>query len=247
MTRAAKWIERCLWAIGLLALGTCCYVWMDARHRQAEGSRELDRRMHSVSATKPKLAPGELVGRLEIPRLQLSSIVFEGTDEPVLQRGVGHLPGSPLPGERGNVVLAGHRDSFFRALQNVRERDVIAVTTPAGTRRYTVESTAIVDPDETALLRPTPDSTVTLVTCYPFQYLGHAPQRFVVRGREISDAPAQIAATPAPVKKHAVRNHRPAPPPPRIEATDDEPVEIAQAKPARKRFNPFRFLKKLKP
>src|SRR5216684_2773163 len=138
MSRATKWIERCLWAVGLLALGICAYVWIDARHKQAQGSRELDRRLHEVSYAKPRLAQGELVGRLEIPRLQLSTIVFEGTGEPVLQRGVGHLPGSPLPGEHGNVIFAGHRDSFFRSLKDVRKRDVVAVTTPSGRRRYVV-------------------------------------------------------------------------------------------------------------
>jgi len=242
MSRATKWIERCLWAVGLLALGTCGYVWLDARHKQAEGSQELDRRIHAQTVTKSGPAPGDLVGRLEISRLGMSAIVFEGTDEPVLQRGVGHMAGSPLPGDKGNVVLAGHRDTFFRALRNVHEGDLITMTTETGTRRYAVESTSVVDPDQTAALDPTLSSTLTLVTCYPFRYIGNAPQRFIVRSREVSEV-AQAPVEP-PRKKPVARRRKP------VVHSQIEPVALNEPAddPPRthKKFNPFRFLKKLK-
>lgn len=213
MSRAAKWIERCLWVVGFVAIGSCIAVWIYARHEQAAGDRELDRRIH-VHEQAPPASPaapvrpvrGDLVGRLEIPRLAMKSVIFEGTDEDVLQRGVGHLPGSPLPGE-GNVVVAGHRDTFFRPLRNIRPRDVITVTTDQGTRRYTVESTAIVNPEETGVLEDTSGSTLTLITCYPFRYIGHAPQRFVVRGREAPEVVQAAAHTVAvlPVNEAAPR------------------------------------------
>lgn len=230
MARGLKWIERCLWAAGLLALGACALVWLHARFQQARGNLELDRRIRlqtsSTPATsaptpappKPATAHGSLVGRLEIPRLKISAVVFEGTDSPVLERGVGHLAGSPLPGENGNVVMAAHRDTFFRPLRNIRANDEIIVTTEQGARRYEVESTKVINPDEAGVLDDTPDPTLTLVTCYPFRYVGHAPQRFIVRSREISNVtmvasqsttqPVISESKPVPVKARPVRARR---------------------------------------
>src|SRR5580704_3477143 len=111
MSSAAKWMERCLWAIGFLALAGWFGVWFNARQQQAEGNRELDRRMETrrgVEAHRAKLPEGALVGRIEIPRLHVSTIVFEGTGDNVLSIGVGHLSGTALPGEQGNMVLAAH-------------------------------------------------------------------------------------------------------------------------------------------
>jgi sortase A len=223
MRRAAKWIERCLWTVGFLALGTFAGVQIYSRVQQAEGNRELDRRSHEerapaaeepVPAVKVPPVHGSAVGRIEIPRLELSAVVFEGTDTEVLQGGVGHLTGSSLPGEKGNVVFAGHRDTFFRALKNIRKDDVITVTTGTETRRYSVGSTEIINPNETGVLDATRDSTLTLVTCYPFYYVGHAPKRFIVRCHEVTEQPviAQVPDTPAPSQpRPAVRKRKPAP------------------------------------
>jgi sortase A len=134
----------------------------------------------------PPLPESELVGRIEIPRLNLRAIIAEGVDSRTLRRAVGHLPGSPLPGQAGNVVLAGHRDTFFRALKDVREDDMVRITTPRGRYEYVVEATAIVEPTRTDVLDATGDPSVTLVTCYPFYLVGDAPDRFVVRGRLIA-------------------------------------------------------------
>jgi sortase A len=98
---------------------------------------------------------------------------------------VGHLSGTPLPGEDGNVVLAGHRDTFFRALKDIREDDVVRITTPRGRFEYVVEATAVVEPTRTDVLGATAQPSVTLVTCYPFYLVGDAPDRFVVRARLI--------------------------------------------------------------
>jgi sortase A len=125
------------------------------------------------------------VGRIEIPRLNLRAIIAEGIDARTLRRAVGHLPGTPRPGDAGNVVLAGHRDTFFRALKDVREDDIVRITTPRGRYEYVVEATAIVEPTRTDVLGATAEPSVTLVTCYPFYLVGDAPDRFVVRARLI--------------------------------------------------------------
>jgi len=214
--RINRWIECCLWAVGFLALATCSAVWFNARQQQAEGNQELDRRvLHSVEKARSvqpasrfshpsRIPPGELIGRIEIPRLKLSTVVFEGTGDNVLRIGVGHLSGSPLPGEHGNVVLAAHRDTFFRPLRNIHNHDAIDVVTPNGTRRYRVDSTEIVTPDHVEVLAPTSGAVLTLVTCYPFDWFGHAPKRFIVRAHQLDDrsgsterAAGRAAQTPA--------------------------------------------------
>jgi sortase A len=115
-------------------------------------------------------------------------VVFEGTTDDTLARGVGHLRGSAGPGERGNLVLAGHRDTFFRALRNIREGDEVDIKGPQGEFEYQVESTTIVNPDQTEVLEPGNGDTLTLITCYPFRYIGNAPQRFIVRASKVEGA-----------------------------------------------------------
>jgi sortase A len=127
------------------------------------------------------LATGAVVGRVEIPRVGVSAVVREGDDVKTLRRAVGHIPGTALPGEIGNAALAGHRDTFFRGLRDVRTGDHILLTTPGGSARYVVKSTNVVDPSDVSVLAPTRRSTLTLVTCYPFNYIGAAPRRFIVR------------------------------------------------------------------
>jgi sortase A len=128
-------------------------------------------------------AEGSVLGRLEIPRLGMKVIVDEGVSDGVLRRAVGHIPQTALPGERGNVALAGHRDTFFRPLRKIQAGDAIALRTPAGDFNYRVESTAVVVPTDVRVLKPSADPMLTLVTCFPFYYVGSAPDRFVVRAR----------------------------------------------------------------
>ena len=133
--------------------------------------------------------PSSLIGRLEIPRLKLTAMVREGADGNTLHRAVGHIPGTALPGYAGNVALAGHRDTFFRALRNIKKDDTIDFETENGTFRYLVESTAIVGARDVGVLAASQGQTLTLVTCYPFYYIGSAPKRFIVRAAQVSPIP----------------------------------------------------------
>jgi sortase A len=139
---------------------------------------------------------GELLGRVRIPRTGVSAILLEGISHRTLRHGVGHIPGTSLPSETtGNVGIAGHRDSFFRGLKDIDKDDVIEVTTLDGTWRYKVEWTRVVRPTDTKVLTGTEGPSLTLVTCYPFYYVGSAPKRFIVRAHLI-DAPEEIGASP---------------------------------------------------
>jgi sortase A len=133
--------------------------------------------------------PRSVIGRLEIPRLKLAVMVREGADEGTLSRAVGHIPGTALPGVVGNVGLAGHRDTFFRALRNIRADDTIELETTAGTYRYIVKSTRIVTPRDVSVLEASGGETLTLVTCYPFYYVGSAPKRFIVHATQVGTGP----------------------------------------------------------
>src|SRR6202041_1284198 len=122
-----------------------------------------------------------LIGRVEIPRLGLSAMLIEGDDARTLRRAVGHIPGTSLPGQSGNIALSGHRDTFFRPLRNIRENDIIVVTTLGGEFRYRVTSMRVVSPHDVAVLKASAGEILTLVTCYPFYFAGTAPNRFIVR------------------------------------------------------------------
>lgn len=165
------------WILGLLSVGYWAQLGLKAKLSQEQGARELERPGPFV----PAHASGAVVGRMEIPRLNLSVVVFEGADQDVLERGAGHVAGSALPGDRGNTVLAAHRDTFFRPLSGIRVGDVVKIHDPSKDSVYVVESARVVDPDETDVMKPTRNSELTLITCYPFRYIGPAPERFVVR------------------------------------------------------------------
>jgi sortase A len=129
---------------------------------------------------------GDLIGRIEIPRVNVSAVLREGVDDQTLKKSAGHVPNTALPGEQGNVGVAAHRDTFFRGLRQIREGDRIRMVTPEGTHQYEVDSLKIVLPKNVEVLGPTPYKALTLVTCYPFNYIGAAPKRFIVRARQIS-------------------------------------------------------------
>ena len=131
------------------------------------------------------LAPrrGDTVAKLSIPRLGAQFYVFEGDDDAELRRGPGHLAGSAMPGPSGNCIIAGHRDTHFRVLKDIRKDDDILVQTDTGQYLYRVNSTQIVSPSDTRALQPTRAPVLNLITCYPFFYLGSAPKRFVVQAR----------------------------------------------------------------
>jgi sortase A len=135
--------------------------------------------------TLPPAATGGLIGRMDIPRLGISAIVMEGTSGPTLRRALGHISGTALPGQPGNVGISGHRDTFFRPLRKIEPNDIVTLTTMAGEYRYRVLSIKVVGPDDVAVLDPGDDETLTLVTCYPFYFVGPAPDRFIVRAQRV--------------------------------------------------------------
>jgi sortase A len=132
---------------------------------------------------------------LRISKVHLEVPVLEGTDELVLNRGVGHIAGTVRPGEVGNIGIAGHRDGFFRVLKDVRSGDTIELVTPDRTVTFVVEQIVLVDPDDVSVLQPRSISSLTLVTCYPFYYVGSAPQRYIVEASITnSDLPKQASS-----------------------------------------------------
>jgi sortase A len=139
------------------------------------------------SPAGPSVLPiGEPMGRIEVPRLHVSAAVANGDDDGTLSVAIGHLPDTPFPWEAGNSALAGHRDTFFRQLRNIRVGDDMRVVTPYGDFTYQVSRTLIVTPDDLSVLEPTAEPTLTLVTCYPFSYVGHAPKRFIVQAVRVA-------------------------------------------------------------
>jgi sortase A len=190
-----NWLRRAeiaFWVIGLSLLGGALAVIVHARVYQARQGRAFSmlERASSRSNAAPEPASTQapdidplVLGRIEIPRIAVSAIVREGDDVGTLAVAVGHVPGTARPGEGGNMALAGHRDSFFRALRHIRVDDAIRIRTAGRFYDYRVVSTEVVGPGETRVLGPTAETVLTLVTCYPFGLLGHAPDRFVVRAR----------------------------------------------------------------
>jgi sortase A len=136
------------------------------------------------STSPPPVRRGDVVGELDIPRLRLSVMVFEGDDAGILSQGAGHIPGTALRSGSGNIGIAAHRDTYFRPLREVHANDVITLKTPAGVSQYSVTETEIVRPSNVGVLSRAPGRDLTLVTCYPFYYVGNAPERFIVHARK---------------------------------------------------------------
>lgn len=212
---AWDWLERLLLLVGVVCLGIFLWSWLDARAFEAQQNEVLEQTLagHQALPVEPKPAApasetdalssfkraekkletpppgdGELLGRIQIPRIDVTAMVVEGVGKKSLRRAAGHIPGTALPSEdEGNVGIAAHRDSFFRGLKDIRIDDTIELTTLDGTHRYRVEWTRIVKPSDTSVLAPTDGPALTLVTCYPFYYVGSAPKRFIVRAHRIDD------------------------------------------------------------
>lgn len=179
-----------------LALGYTTYIFVDARAYQAIEESKFAK----VRATPgPHLvAMGDAIGEMKIPRIGMETIVVQGESAKILHRAVGHLPETAMPGEPGNVALAGHRDGFFRPLKDIRLGDAISLNTLDGEFVYRVESTEVVWPSDVQVLRATRENTLTLVTCYPFYYIGSAPKRFIVHARQIGWLPLESPVAEAP-------------------------------------------------
>jgi sortase A len=200
-----RWLQRGFLVLGLLLLALWSQTNFDSRRFQAAESKKLEAALREVEAAPsaavpsiaalvgplssdaPKHAAGQegVLGRIEIPRLRIRAIVAEGVDTKTLGRAVGHITSTALPGTPGNCALAGHRDTFLRGLGGVRVNDIIRIVTLERTYKYQVEWSAVVEPRRLDVLNATAKRSLTLVTCYPFAFVGHAPQRFVVRARQV--------------------------------------------------------------
>lgn len=196
LQRILRWTQRVLFAVGISLLSYFAFVLTDAWLFQRAEGRRLEQlllaRQETSRATPPSASAAQaeaamaaaaagLVGRIAIPRLDLLLVVVEGVSKADLRRAVGHIPGTSLPGQPGNVGIAGHRDTFFRPLRDIRLNDAITLTTLRGEYRYRVVSTRIVMPTAVEVLHPDGNQILTLVTCYPFNFVGAAPFRFIVR------------------------------------------------------------------
>jgi sortase A len=204
-----KSFEICLWALAVVAIGYCSVAYAGAAIHQCREkailnavSRPANSQPESTSAnsvvpsfisanTSTTLGYGVL-GVVEIPRLGISTVVEEGVDESTLWEAVGHIPGTAQPGQNGNAALAAHRDTYFSGLGEVEPGDVVVFRSPTARYQFRVESTKIVDGDATDALPDSATPTLSLITCYPFHYVGAAPQRFIVtaRAEEIGSSPA---------------------------------------------------------
>jgi sortase A len=196
------WFER-----GLLAVGVVLGLWCAVVLVRAHQTQNLPVPKVTVTQTVlpgepipapvPAPAPGTWVARLDVPAVKLATTVLEGTDDGTLRRGSGHIEDTPFPGQTGNVGIAGHRDTVFRPLRHVHVGDDLNLTTADRLYRYRINKTLIVGPDDVYVLDPTDHPTLTLVTCYPFEFIGHAPRRFIVQATLVSDE-ARMAGSDQP-------------------------------------------------
>ena len=203
-----RFTERLFLVTGLLALSWCGFVLLKGRFYQSAGQEALSAQIEGNAEGKVvdgvrlppvhlppvrlPLARRSLVGRMEIPRIGLGAVIWEGIDDDTLERGVGHVPGTAAPGEAGNIGVAGHRDTFFRPLRKIRLKDRIQLDTRHGSYQYLVESIEVVEPEDIRVLDASERPVLTLVTCYPFSLVGRAPKRFIVRARQVAGARPDI-------------------------------------------------------
>jgi len=183
---ALQWIQGISWAAAILLLGYCAFTLASSWAFESRESALLEQlRAHPPDRALPAEAFKGLIGRIDIPRLEVSVIVVEGDSMAILSHAAGHIPGTSLPGMPGNVGISAHRDTFFRPLRNIRRDDTITLTTLLGSYRYRVVSTSIVRPSDVSVLNPGATEVLTLVTCYPFYFVGSAPERFIVRAERL--------------------------------------------------------------
>ena len=180
-----RWTRNLLFLLGALAISYVGLMLLHARQFQEVANSTLEQRMQEEEQRKESLPgsaakEGDLLGRLEIPQLGMKVAILEGTTSQTLAVGVGHIKGTALPGEQGNIGIAGHRDTYFRALKNIHPGDEIRIQTTSGLSRYKVDRFEVVAPRDVSVLASSAASAITLVTCYPFHFIGAAPQRFVV-------------------------------------------------------------------
>jgi LPXTG-site transpeptidase (sortase) family protein len=190
LKRMRKPAEYFLGLVAVVALGYCTAQYSAAAIHQSrqnarldalrEQSALLDKTLNATPVSSDANSGPPPIGRIEIPRVGVSAIVEEGDSDATLAESVGHLTGTALPGQSGNIALAAHRDTYFRDLEDIQAGDEIYFTTARAIYKYRVTSRDVVDPSDVAVLAPSSDARLTLITCYPFHFVGPAPKRFVV-------------------------------------------------------------------
>jgi LPXTG-site transpeptidase (sortase) family protein len=172
---------------GILSLGYAGFVFADSHRYQALEMKKFEQAGRLVEPHL--LVEGEIIGEIQVPRLGLSAMVVQGDSPASLRHAVGHLATSALPGEWGNVALAGHRDTLFRPLRDIQVGDEIRFKTAENSFDYVVESFEVVAPTDIRVLEATSGHDLTFITCFPFYYMGPAPKRFIVRARQADRMP----------------------------------------------------------
>ena len=254
--RSAGRLRRAIAAV-LVVAGVAMLVWsalllIDARVSQEAALRSLELATRIEPPARPGLpeedepapAPasfvvrGSPIGELLIPRVRLSSVVLHGSDAQTLRRGPGHIEHTAFPGERGNLAIAGHRDTFFRPLRDVQVGDDVFLNTPAGNAHYRITSTGVVSARDLSVLDPTDRAVLTLITCYPFWVLGPAPDRFVVRAERVGEhaSPATSGATSSTAVSIGLPDPEPITPPRAVAVTPPVLGDEALVRAAIERF-----------
>ena len=187
-----RFAQRLFLGIGFVTLayagGTAAYAGIYQRYQSWKFEQEVAAPKVIKAAIVEEagdLREGDLIGKLEVPRIGISVMVLQGMEEETLIVGAGHVPGTPLPGAEGNAAIAAHRDTFFRKLERTLPGDSIRVATVRRTYEYIVDSTEIVDPEDTRVMESRARPELTLITCYPFYFIGSAPKRFIVHARPL--------------------------------------------------------------
>ena len=185
-----RWTRRLLFIAGGLAVSYVALTLLYARLYQRAAGNELEAQihaedLHTAALSTTTIKEGDVLGRIEIPRIGVSVAVLQGTTSQTLRLGVGHIEGTALPGQPGNIGIAGHRDTYFRGLKDIRRNDEILLQTATGIDRYEVDWLQITAPSDGAILSSSTGSALTLVTCFPFHYIGSAPERYVVHAHRL--------------------------------------------------------------
>lgn len=184
--RAARWVQWVAAVVAVVCLGWATYATVAAFAFDRDARRDVERSEARADPPPASLRHGDVIGILDIPRLGFSEIVAEGDTDDILRVAIGHLPDTPLPWQPGKSAIAGHRDGHFRPLKDIKAGDRIHLRGKHGSWEYVVERTLIVLPTDLSVLAPTRERYLTLITCYPFSFVGKAPKRFVIHARAVA-------------------------------------------------------------
>ncbi len=196
LRRARQTISPLLVILGVLLLG---YVgaqygemYLEQRHLAREWQKQQS--AHRAGPHVRATSADDGLTKLWVPKIDLDSVVVEGTNHKALLLGPGHMPDTPAPGDSGNSVITGHRDTFFRHIHELEKGDTVLVQRDGKTFTYEVTGKKVVEPDDLSVVRPAKDSRLTLITCYPTYYIGPAPKRLVVFSKLVGEQPEQTAS-----------------------------------------------------